>query len=243
MITIAAISLGAMILGGLAKGTANYFNKEAEYKAQKAEYKRQYEIATRKLSELEVSYNLQQEDLSESLKQTKIEANQGIYTTGIAQAQNARSSAYINVENQSLMYNELADIQREGIQAVGSAVSSAAGSGFRNSEGSSVANVIEETETSAGRRYETSRRQIQLSSYQSYMQAANDYFSANVQLENYRQAIANAENTFDIKSRQLTADYTSQKNDLTDTQSYYKSMYENTNWDAWKGFLAFVGGI
>ena len=218
-------------------------NKKSEYEANRADWKRQYEIAERKMGELTASYELSQRDLSENLNQTLREGNQGIYVTTVQQQSNAHASASINSENQDLMYAELADLQEQLRGQVGSVISNAAGSGFRNTEGTTTAGLISDAEATAQEQYSRQLRAVQLSAYENYVSAANDYFSSNVQLENYRRAIANAQNTFDIKSEQLELDYTSNYNDLNDTYNYYKGLYDNSTWGAEEGWAAFLGGL
>ena len=216
----------------------------AEHEAKKDELKYNIELLGQQINALDTTYNNNVDQLEASRDQAIASNNFNIAITGKEQKEQANMAAVANVESQSLMYDELQTLQEQGLVSVGSAVNTAATSGFRNTEGSSVDIAINAVEEEAERSYETQKRKVQLSSYQSYMAAASDYFSANVQMEGYRQAIRNTNEDFSLKYKALTDEYENNRTLLEAQQANYQAEYDSMgDYGFWDGVRDFFGGL
>ena len=226
---------------GIFRGFGNMIRGAQEAEAQRAEAG--YNLAQLDLqyNRLEDTFRENQLKLQESLDQALDQNQQGIWATEIAQRNNLITSSVSNAENQDIMYTELASLQRQNLQSVGSAEQMVATSGFRNT--GSGANAIHETERVAGETYDQARRQIQLSAYQGYMQAADAYFSANIQLEGYRESSRNALTNFDIQSSMLESQYNYDREVTSGEIGYWQAVYDNSNYTFLDGLADFFGGF
>ena len=242
-IVLGAIQLATNVVGGILGGVANYQQKQNEYEANIANAN--YNIGQLQLQKENLfdTYENNQAQLKADLSSTLRENNQGIYATTVAQKTNASTAAHSNTENQRQMYQELASLQREGMTSVGSAVSTAAQSGFRNT--GSNRNLIREAQRASDTAYESARRNIQLSAYAGFQQAASDYFSANVQLEAYRQSNRNARESFSLKSSALTTEYRYNTERIEGEIGYWEGVRDSNEFaknDFWTGLGNFFAG-
>ena len=89
------------------------------------------------------------------------------------------------------------------------------------------------------------RKQVQLSAYQGYMEAANNYFSANAQMESLRMSNRNANENFRLGLKSLTDEYENNRALLEAEQSRYQSQYDSMGeWEWWdEGVADFFGGL
>ena len=232
------LAFGASLLN--AAGQAVNSVKKSEETISNANYQLgQLELKGQRLDE---NYAENQESLLASLDQALDAGTQGIWSATVAQRNNMSLAATTNTENQSIAYAQLASLQRQNSRAVGSTVQTVATSGFRNT--GSGANAIAESEKEAQRSYDTQRRQIQLSAYEGYMQAANDYFSANVQIEGYRESMRNAQDDYDLKSSMLESQYNYEMEVLQGEQGYWEGIRDEAEKNKGKNAAgAFLGGL
>ena len=231
------------IAGGFVRGTGSYIQKQNQYSANMAEASYNIKQLDLQLGRLLETYNENQAQLDTTLKQTLSQNNQALYVTSVAQKNAATTASNANVANQENLYLQLATLQRQNLQSVGSAVSAAARSGFRDS--GSNRNIIEETERTADESYEQARNQITLSAYTSFEQAASDYFSANVQMESYRESSRNANENYRLQSSMLTSEYRYNKQRTEAERSYWQGVYESNKHaknDFWQGVVDFFSG-
>lgn len=235
------LDIGAQVGLGIFKGFGNMVRGAQEAEAQRAEANYNLDQLSLKYDRLEETYRENQKQLQTSLDQTLSANNQGIWTTEISQQNNLVMSSTANAENQDIMYTELAALQRQNLQSVGSAVQTVATSGFRNT--GSGANAIRETERVAGETYDQARRQVQLSAYQGYMQAADAYFSANVQLESYRESSRNAQENYDIQRSMLESQYKYDREVTEGEIGYWEGIRDNSNYTVLDGLADFFGGF
>ena len=235
------LTFGLDVVKGLFSGPGNVIQGKREVEAQKAEAEYNLDQLELKEDRLLEAKNENLAKLELSLEQALNEGRQGIWSTSVAQQNNMRASAFSNTENQAIMYSQLASLQRQNLQSVGSAEQAVATSGFRNT--GSGANAIAETERVASDTYEQSRRQIQLSAYQGYMQAADSYFASNVQIESYREAMRNAEDNFSIQSEMLESQYQYDLDVLAGEKGYWKGVSDNSTYTFWDGLADFFGGF
>ena len=145
-----------------------------------------------------------------------------------------------NTENQALMYAQLASLQRQNIQTVDSTVQSVATSGFRNT--GSGANAINEASRRAAESYDQNLRTVQLSAYQNYMQAANDYFSSNIQIEGYRASSRNAQENYSLQRDMLESQYAYDREVTRGEIGYWEGIRDNSNYGFWDGVADFFSG-
>lgn len=235
------ITLGLNAVVGAARGTGNVISGKRQAAANRAEANYNLDQLGLKSDYLEQNYNDNQEKLLADLDAALDEGTQGIWSTTVAQRNNMSLAATTNTENQSIAYAQLASLQRENSRTVGSTVSAVAGSGFRNT--GSGANAIAEAERDAERSYELQRRSIQLSAYQGYMQAANDYFSANVQIEGYRESMRNAQSSYDLEKKMLDSQYAYENEVLQGEIGYWEGVRDNSDY-TWGDFFGdFFGGF
>ena len=238
-------ALGVSAVGGIASGIGAVVDGINQRNANMSEASYNIGQLDLQLDRLWESFRENQAQLETSLDQTLDANNQNIWALGVSQQNNLRISAVSNTENQALMYANLASVKQEGRQAVGNAVQTAAVSGFRNT--GSVSGTVIAAEEEASEAYDVAYRQIQLSAYQGFMQAANDYFSANVQLEGYRESSRNAQENFSLQSSMLKSQYQYDKTRTEAERNYWQGIYDSNNlsgWDAfWTGVGDFFGGF
>ena len=231
-------------VGSILRGWGTAESKRQQYQANAAEAEYQIDSLNDQLDRLLVEFNENQQSLETSLGNSLREGSQGVRTTQMAQSTALATAGQSNAASQAQLYAQLAGVQRQGMLSVGSAVMGAATSGFRNT--GSVSSTIEYQKREAERNYDLTAGQIMLSSYQSYMQAASDYFSANVQIESYRESMRNAEKDFSLKSSALQSLYDYNKARTEAEKEYWQGVYDS-NSDAadsgWQYFLDFIGGF
>ena len=235
------VTLGIKLGIGAVRGAGNIVSGIREAEAQKSEAEYNLVQLNTQFDRLGETLKENQDQLSASLADTLQQNSQGIFSASVAQQNSLQSSAVSNTENQAIMYAQLASIQRQNLQSIGSAEQAVATSGFRDT--GSGANAIEETRRVAEQTYDTSRRQVQLSAYESYMQAADAYFSGNVQIEAYREASRDAQANFDIQSSMLESQYNYDKAVLEGEIGYWEGVRDNSNYTFWDGLSDFFGGF
>ena len=230
------ISTGASALGGI----GNVIQGKRQMEAQKAEAVYNLDQLQLQYDRLEESYTENQRQLEQSLSQTLSQNNQGIWSTERAQQNNLAVASVSNTENQALMYAQLASLQRQNIQTVDSTVQSVATSGFRNT--GSGANAINEASRRAAESYDQNLQTVQLSAYQNYMQAANDYFSSNIQIEGYRASSRNAQENYSLQRDMLESQYAYDREVTRGEIGYWEGVRDNSNYTFWDGLADFFGG-
>ena len=238
------LNLGFNVVTSGFSAWGNAEAKKSQYKANAAEAKYNISQLDLQLDRLLEEFNENQDSLEFSLGSTLRSNAQGLRTTATAQANALTTASTANTANQALMYANLAAVQRQGMLSVGSAVMGAATSGFRNT-GSVAANVSTAREE-ASRAYDQTRQQVMISSYQSYMQAANDYFSSNAQLEAYRQSSRNAQVDFSLKSSALQNQYEYNKKRTEAEKEYWEGVKDSNETASTSGrqyFLDLIGGL
>lgn len=219
-ITSLAIQGTQMLVGGIMGAV----NSESNHNAQRNELAFQVEQLGAQIDSLDTSYRDNLNQLTADRDETIASNNYNLAVTGRNQQDQANLAAIANVASSQNAYEQLRDTQLAGLSSIASAEQSVAVSGFRNT-GTNAAVVNEATRT-AGRVYETQRRNVQLSAYQNYMEAANDYFSANIQMEGYRQNIRNANRNYGLSFDALTNEYNSNREMLSAQQEYYQAQYD-----------------
>lgn len=230
------VSLGANIVGGI--GNITQGRKQAE--AQKAEAEYNLDQLGIQYGRLEETYIENQRQLSSSLEQTLDQNNRGIWAAERTQQSNLATASVSNTENQALMYAQLASLQRENIQTVDSTVQSVATSGFRNT--GSGANAINEASRRAAESYDQNLRTIRVSAYQNYMQAANDYFSSNIQIEGYRASSRDARENYSLRKSMLDSQYAYDREVTRGEIGYWEGVRDNSDYTFWDGLADFFGG-
>lgn len=240
MITVSVISLILAVAGGIMAGVGASMQGQKETEARRAEAQYNIDQLDLQLENLADTYEANQADLLADYRSTRRANNQSIWATEAARGANAGAAAYLNTENQGLMYEELAALQRSGLQSIGSAVNQASLSGFRNT--GSARNLVDETRRNADASYDQSRRGIQLSAYQGYMQASNDYFSANVQLESYRQSNRDALERFNSQGEALEMQYQYDRNRLQGERGYWQGILDGAVYTSEDAFADFASG-
>lgn len=230
------ISTGASILGGI----GNVIQGRRQMEAQRAEANYNIDQLGLQFDRLEESYNENQRQLEQSLSQTLSQNNQNIWSTERAQQNNLAVASVSNTENQALMYASLASLQRQNMATVDSTVQSVASSGFRNT--GSGANVINEAGRRASESYNQNLRATQLSAYQNYMQAANDYFSSNIQIEGYRASSRNAQENYSLQREMLESQYAYDREVTSGEIGYWEGIRDNSNYGFWDGVADFFSG-
>lgn len=236
-------AFGISAVAGTLNGIGNVLQGQREVEARKAEAQYNIEQLGAQLDRLLESFNENQEQLDASLDQTIDANNQGLWATQLSQGINAQLSSKSNASNQALMYAQLASMQRQNRQSVGSAIQTVATSGFRNTEGSSAGNVIRETERAADESYNQALEQIRLSAYGSYLQASSDYFSANVQIESYKESTRNAKENYSLQSAALSSQYEYDKMRTEAEREYWQGVYDSAEYTFWDGLGDFFGGF
>lgn len=231
-ITSVALS-GVSLIGGGIAGVINAGNRK---RANYAEANYNLGLLENEQTYLEQNYSTSQEDLQNSLMSTLMSNSQGLWSSGRLQQESAELASVAAINSQIAGYEQLADIQRQGMQAEGSAVANASVSGFRNT--GSVQGAVNQASEQYSRAYSSARRQLQASSYQSYMQAASNYFQGNMQMESYRQSSRDAQRTFDNRMESLRNEYTYNSNRL-DAEIGYWTEIRNAN----EGPLTFLEGL
>ena len=227
-------------LGGLAGGIGGIISGHQQAMAQRAEAQMNIDNLDLELDRLLETFNEGQRELEASLDQSISAGNQGIWAVSTSQANSLRTSSVSNQQNQESLFEQLAEVQRQGMQAEGAAVQTAAVSGFRDS--GTVGSNIDAARRASARSYETARGQVQLSAYQGYMKAAEDYFSSNVQIESYRESIRNARETFSLRSNALRSQYDYQKRQAQNQREYWEGVYDESDYTFWDGVADFFGG-
>lgn len=235
------LDVGLKVLTGTFKGVGNVIRGAQEAEAQKAEANYNLDQLDLQFDRLGETLKENQDQLSASLADTLQQNSQGIFSASVAQQNSLRSSAVSNTENQAIMYAQLAAIQRQNLQSIGSAEQAVATSGFRAT--GSGANAIDETRRVAEETYDTSRRQVQLSAYESYMQAADAYFSGNVQIEAYKEASRDAQANYDIQSSMLESQYKYDKAVLKGEIGYWEGVRDESNYTFGDFLGDFLGGF
>lgn len=238
-VDIASVALsGVSFIGGGIARAVNY-NKQRE--ANKAEAEYNLGLLENELTYLKTSTANEERSLSETLAQTLMGNAQAAWATGRQQIENAQAAAVASITTQQNLYGELADIQRQGMQAVGQQNAAASVSGFRNT--GSIAGRTAQTAEQAARSYRRALSNVQLSAFQSYMQAADSYFNANVQLEAYRQSSVDARTNYDTRLEALNAEFTYNQNRISAETGYWEGVYKaNEHWSFGDALAAFFGG-
>lgn len=236
----AGISMGKSLVGGI----TNIFDAQAEHNATLAELRNQIDLLNYQSDALVESTDRTAAELNLSLGQA---INSNNYNLGISkkqQQENAEIASIAAVFSSGQMYDQLADLQRENASAIGSAVQGAAVSGFRRTAGTTTGALVTETERRASENYDRALENIKMSAFETFYRASNDYFSANVQQEVYRQAIRDAEASTSLKLENLYAERDSQlglyEAQREQAQGQIDAMGEFGFWD---GVLAFLGGL
>lgn len=238
-VDIASVALSGLSFIGGGIGRVSNYRKQREAAVAEAQYNQG--LLKNEMAYLEASTANEKRSLSETLAQTLMGNAQGAWATGRQQIENAQAAAVASITTQQNLYGELADIQRQGMQAVGQQNAAASVSGFRNT--GSIAGRTAQTAEEASRSYERALSNVQLSAYQSYMQAADSYFNANVQLEAYRQSSVDAKTNYATRLDALNAEFTYNENRINAEMGYWAGIEEaNTGYDPWGEFLAFFGG-
>ena len=228
--------LGLQAAGAILGFAGNLKSGKEQRAANRAEASYNIEQLENQLDRLLEQFNENQEQLETALDQTIEGNNQSMWAADISQQNNLEIAGASNEQKQALQYAQLASIQRQGSQSVGATVQSVSTSGFRNT--GSAMNIVNETERSAREAYDQAYQQIQLSAYQSFMQAANDYFSANVTIEQYRESSRNAEENFDLQSEALLSQYEYDK-ERTEAEISYWQGVKKANKKKWYDNLIF----
>ena len=227
-------------LGSLAGGIGGVVSGYQQAQAQRSEAQMNIDNLDMELDRLLETYNENQKELEASLDQSISAGNQGIWATSVAQGNALRTSSASNAQNQASLYEQLAEVQRQGMQSEGVAVQTAAVSGFRDS--GTVRSNIDATRRASARSYETARGQVQLSAYQGYMKAAEDYFSSNVQIESYRESMRNARENYSLRTDALKSQYDYQKKQAQNQKEYWEGVYDESEYTFWDGVADFFGG-
>lgn len=238
-ILTASIELGKMLGGGIVAAA----NSKSNFEAQKSQLIYNRDQVQAQLDALLTEYNNSLAGLELDLSQSLSEYNAGIWSTERAQAVGLSSAATLGTANNAEQYAQLAELNRNNRQAVGTAVQSVATSGFRAT--GSGGNVIRETQRRADSNYERAATNARLSAYSSYMDAANNYFSANVQLEDYRRGMRDAKASYEQNLKTLEANKNAQENVLQGQISYYQGQIEGMGEWEWfdEGIRDFFGGM
>lgn len=237
----AGIQIGSSLIGGI----SNAVNSKAEHEATLAELRNQIDLLNYQSDALVESTDRTAAELNLSLGQA---INSNNYNLGISkkqQEENAEIASIAAVFSSGQMYDQLADLQRENLSAIGSSVQGAAVSGFRRTAGTTTGALITETERRADENYARALENIKMSAFETFYKASNDYFSANVQQEVYRQAIRDAEASTALKLENLYAERDSQlglyEAQKEQAQGQIDAMGEWEWWD--EGILSFLGGL
>lgn len=237
-ITSLAVQGTQMLVGGIMGAV----NSKSNHEAQRNELAFQVEQLGAQIDSLEASYRDNLNQLVADRDETIASNNYNLAVVGRNQQEQANLAAIANVASSRNAYEQLRDTQLAGLSSIASAEQNAAVSGFRNT-GTNAAAVNEAIRT-AGRVYETQRRNVQLSSYQNYMEAANDYFSANIQMEGYRQNIRNANRNYGLSFEALTSEYNANRDILSAQQENYQAQYDAMGeWNGWIGLRDFFAGM
>ena len=234
------IDVGSRLINGIMAGA----NSQANFNAQRNELVYNVETLGAQIEGLDLNYDNSVAELTANRDQTIAANNLSLAITGRTQKEQADIASISNVVSQQSLYEQLRGTQEEGLYAIDAAVANAASSGFRNSAGSSTNRVIGATERSVARTYDTQRRQVQLSAYQGYMEAANNYFSANAQMESLRMSNRNANENFRLQLKSLTDEYENNSALLSAEQARYQTQVDELGeWNWGIGVLDFLSGL
>lgn len=217
---IAAIGIGAKLVGGLFSGWAARSAKEQALKAKRNEIRNAIKKGDDDLADyieqLDNSYDIAMNSLEDSRQQNAM----ALGYTQTQKATDAMSSYTLNTRQSELEFQQLAQILASNEKSVGSTVQQASQSGFRNT--GSNANNTEEAEKQAEYAASQALGQIQLSSAQRFKSAADNYFSQSANIESYQQNLE----TIARKKTENTNTYNLNKTQATDKWNQQKALYE-----------------
>lgn len=243
-ITSSLITGGFNLLPGIVSGIVAATQSKSNFNAQKNQLIYNRNLLQEQQRGLKTDYENSLTDLTTQRDQAISGANYNIGITSRQQSEQAQLAAVANITTQGLLYEQLQAIQEEGISGVGSATAAVAGSGFRASAGTSSSGVIAQTAEAASRNYENQKTQVDLSAFQMFYEASNNYFSANAQIESYKQTIRNTKTNFKNQYKSLTDSYNTQNNLLTaQIENYQGQIDEMGDWNVLIGIRDFFSAL
>ena len=228
--TMTAIGLGLTALGGLISGHFNAKARKAEVEAQKTEIDNALHRLDRnnknQLDSLQQNYDHAIQSIDNSTVQNK----SAMLATGNQRQMDASASAMLNLKQTDMQFKELAQLLASNEQAEGSAVSSVATSGFKMT--GSGQNLLDDVKRQTSYRAQAALDNIKLTTAQNFQQAASNYFSQSVRLDNYQQALQ----TLKLQKAQTEEQYTLQKNQLSteyeEEKKYLQEQKDNLSFGA-----------
>jgi hypothetical protein len=240
--------IGAAVGGliGLAQGANNANVRQAEYDDKLEDLNRQKAILDKQYTQSQQSYDLSKDQLNESTDYANTELNLLGDQTIKNRDTSLNQTATIGAKQSEINALQIATLDIQNKQQVGSANQAAATSGFRGS--GSALNVLNNTRTLTQDARKQATMQSNLSNYSTFASAVNNFTNANQQHDAYMRKID--ENEF-MRDQQLESMnlQMEQTKDMYDLQGGYLASdieyMDGEGRDALKTAQAFdiLGGI
>ena len=224
----AAIGLGA----GIAKAKSN--NAQVEEKKKELQRKQEY---------LTKEYNAGVEALNNSADRAIAGLEANIADTQIMRDRAAGISSRNILDQQAVQDMQLAQLQVEATEAIGSSVQSVAMSGTRrmtDSEGNVMNAPVFATSQKAGASMALARAQASIQTKQSLDSANYNYLNATMQMESYGRQIENTRGELADKLNQMRVSYENQRDEIGYELSYMNSG-EFKRLQGWSNFFDIAG--
>ena len=232
---LTALLIGGTILGlgsGLAKAASN--NAQVEEKKKELERKKQY---------LTSEYNAGVEALNNSADRAIAGLEANIADTQIMRDRAAGIAGRNIVDQQAIQNMQLAQLQVEATEAIGSSMQGVAMSGTRrmtDSEGNVINAPVFATTQKAGASLALARAQAGIQMKQSLDSANYNYMNATMQMEAYGRKINDTRAELSDRLNQMKVSYENQRNEL-DYDLDYMNSDEFKRLQGWSNFFDIAG--
>lgn len=208
---LTALAATASGILGVYKGLNNFKEQKANLEAQIEDYENQITLADAQLEYTE------QKNKSDNLTY-----NNAISETERSRDVSANLASLSNpVYNQS-QYDELNTLRLQAAQEIGSVNYSQSISGFQQT--GTQARIKSETENYVNKQIEQAENKANLSIMQSYMSAAENFYSANERISSYQEELKQINLSYELQMKEIEYNKTTLQNQKDYLQGQYDSM-------------------